>query len=328
MTLLQKYFLGLIPMDNFAPVLIPTLNRNVHFKRCVDSLSVCTNAIETELYIALDYPLNSFHHDGYNKILNFIEGITGFKQVHLIKRKVNYGSQKNYLDAINLIFKKYDRCIFSEDDNYFSPNFLDYINKGLHKYKDRNDIFAICGYNFPINMPTSYNKKIYLWRGLSAWGYGIWRDRWEKIRFDVDSDSSVTRVRSFLSDTKNIHKLEQVAGHYFPTVLKMVNTQFNIIEPLVVMYLVKNELLCVFPTISKVRNYGHDGSGEHCNAIKYDMFSRQRIDVSNKFEYDEFVEIKDENIYRELKKHFKRSWKADIKTLLMYITFIIKRWSH
>ena len=37
-------------MNNFAPVLIPTLCRYDHLKRCIESLSACTHAEKTDLY--------------------------------------------------------------------------------------------------------------------------------------------------------------------------------------------------------------------------------------------------------------------------------------
>lgn len=45
-----------IIVDNFAPVIIPTLCRYEHFKECLESLSRCTWAEKTEVYIGLDYP--------------------------------------------------------------------------------------------------------------------------------------------------------------------------------------------------------------------------------------------------------------------------------
>lgn len=45
-----------VKITHYAPVIIPTLNRYVHLKRCVDSLAKCTHAPDTELIIGLDYP--------------------------------------------------------------------------------------------------------------------------------------------------------------------------------------------------------------------------------------------------------------------------------
>lgn len=35
----------------------------------------------------------------------------------------------------DFIFEKYESWILSEDDNLFSPNFLDYVNQNLEIYK-------------------------------------------------------------------------------------------------------------------------------------------------------------------------------------------------
>ncbi len=64
-------------MSDWAPVFIPTLCRFEHFKRCVESLAVCTHANETELFIALDYPCKESHWDGYRRIEAHLGGVKG-----------------------------------------------------------------------------------------------------------------------------------------------------------------------------------------------------------------------------------------------------------
>ncbi len=40
----------------YAPVLIPTLNRYDHLRQCLESLSRCSWADKTDVFVALDYP--------------------------------------------------------------------------------------------------------------------------------------------------------------------------------------------------------------------------------------------------------------------------------
>ena len=101
-------------ISQFAPVLIPTLNRYDHFRRCVESLSKCTHADKTDLHIALDYPANDSHWDGYNKIKEYLNEVSGFKSVNIIQRDQNYGSIQNIKDAREQVFQRYDRIILSE----------------------------------------------------------------------------------------------------------------------------------------------------------------------------------------------------------------------
>ena len=72
----------------YAPVIIPTLNRYEHLKNCLESLSKCSGAENTEVYIGLDYPSRSEHLSGYKKIRDYLDncGDLGFKKLTVIKR--------------------------------------------------------------------------------------------------------------------------------------------------------------------------------------------------------------------------------------------------
>lgn len=121
--------------NKYAPIVIPTLNRFEHFKKCLESLEHCTGAEKTDVYIALDYPAKPSHEEGYRKIseyLNSLESNHGFKTLNIIRREYNYGvgPHGNGKELVKMILETYDRIIFSEDDNIFSPNFIVFINKG------------------------------------------------------------------------------------------------------------------------------------------------------------------------------------------------------
>ena len=305
-------------MNNFAPVFIFTLNRYEHFKRCVESLSNCTHADKTELYIALDYPANETHWEGYKKINSFLPKIRGFKEVIIFRRDENFGAIKNELDGQKEIFRKHDRIITSEDDNEFSPNFLDYINKGLDKFEDDDNVLAICGYNYPIEIPKSYNADIYIWKGFSGWGYGVWRDKVNKVYFSIEE------VNEFLNKISNIKKLNKYAGHYLPSLLNIIKTKHITGDTEVCMYLIKNNMYCVFPVLSKVRNFGHDGSGEHCGTMIDSIYAKQEIDNNNQFKYISKSVKENKEINKALRQFFRQSWKGNAKSALNYIKFIAK----
>ena len=75
----------------FAPVIIPTLCRYDHFKQCIESLSKCTLANKTEIYVGLDYPVKEEHWDGYKKIKSYLDSVgnMGFKKLIVIEREHN-----------------------------------------------------------------------------------------------------------------------------------------------------------------------------------------------------------------------------------------------
>jgi len=59
-------------ITKFAPVLITTMNRYKHLKRCLDSLSKNIHASKTQLYIALDAPASEGHKKGYADIITLL----------------------------------------------------------------------------------------------------------------------------------------------------------------------------------------------------------------------------------------------------------------
>ena len=44
--------------------------------------------------------------------------------------------------------------------------FLSYINNGLETYRNREDVFSISAYNYPIKIPSHYDHNVYAWSGF------------------------------------------------------------------------------------------------------------------------------------------------------------------
>lgn len=266
----------------YAPVIIPTLCRYEHLVRCVESLRKCTGASETDLYIGLDYPANQKHWDGYNKICEYLPTVTGFKNLFIIKREENFGVLRNPRDLIARVKEKYDRYIFSEDDNEFAPNFLEYMNHGLNTYKDDTNVIAICGFADPFvsyDCMKDYQYNHYPMIGYNAWGVGIWFDKKPVL---IPCDDILFSTRLFF---KAYRLKEGMALHRMFARRRRHAT--NDLEWRV--YCALNHKYCIFPSVSKVRNWGFDGSGHNCSSLK--KYSKQVIDTSTTF-CDDKVEIK------------------------------------
>ena len=292
-------------IKQYAPVLIPTLNRIKHLSRLLESLSKCPEAKETELIIGLDYPPSERYVDGWEKIKEYLPNVTGFKKVTVIESNHNLGCIENLARLKDyFLTTAYNSVIITEDDNEFSPNFLTFMNWGLDKYKDDENVLAICGYNYPIDM-SEYGKEYYFSHEFSAWGYGMTRTNLSFIRDNILKLSYIdTLVHSPLSLLKltcksgwrlsrqaiDYHRKREVHGDGYLT-------YFNYTE----------DKYCLFPKVSKVRNWGHDGSGAHCVDLKGDdLFLSQQFDNSIAFRADDKVLVKDnKRVNKELRSYFK-----------------------
>lgn len=295
---------------NYAPVIIPTLNRYEHFKNCLESLEACVGSDFTDVYVALDYPPSEKYVEGWKKIdiyLHEKEKDNNFHSLTVYRRETNYffSGRGNWQTAVKDATINVDRYIFSEDDNIFSPNFLEYINKGLEKYKNDSSILAICGYSHPY--PIKYSDNNYFMQNVdfSAWGYGIWKDRIAKS----NDTCNKAYFRKKLHSLNNVLKLKKhglnrllytIQWAYGNKVLPINDNTFSI-------YMVLENMNVVMPTITKVRNMGWDGTGVHCQEGKSleKVHTKRIIDNKDQFDfigdgmnyYDENMQIFVENSY-------------------------------
>ena len=271
----------------YAPIVIPTLCRYEHFQRLIQSLLLNVGVDNTDLFIALDYPQNKSHWDGYNKIREYISTIQGFHSVTVLERKVNLGAAANTNLAVSEDLDKYDRIIFTEDDNVFSKNFLQYINKGLEKFQVNKNIFSISGYKHYYDLKFSENNYYYNGFNYSAWGVGIWKDRLETFNKEYNKQ---LLIKAFFCPSIHfrIFKSGWLRYHQFLTAVidKRVPMTTDVGKNL---YMIIKQLYCVVPSVSKVRNEGYDGTGLTCEKVSgklHQEIMEMDIDESTDFTYE------------------------------------------
>lgn len=309
---------------SFAPVIIPTLCRYEHFKKCIESLAKCVGAEDTEVYIGLDYPAKDSHWEGYEKIKKYLDDCKlTFKSINVIERKHNFGFGPNgNSNALrNEVLKKYDKFIFSEDDNFFSPNFLRYMNKGLNLFEKDKSVFAINGYRHDYPIKSADNTFFRQNVNFSAWGYGIWRDRIEKLP-SLDYFQKKFTLKEFFRTQKEIgaNRAFDYWQYFFQPRLSWHDSSYSVYSYL------ENMDIIMPSKVSLVRNMGWDASGEHCNAKQElcQKFLGQSISRETEFEYNGtgFEYYQENRILMKSCSYAKISgyayWKKFIKNLLLY----------
>lgn len=254
-------------IEIYSPVIIPTLNRFEHFKRCLESLERCTGASNTDVYVGLDYPPSEKYFEGWKKIDTYLaekEKRNGFRRLFVRRRDHNCGAGKPGSNS-ELLSKEikglYDKYIFTEDDNEFSPNFLEFMNAALCKYQNEPRIIRVSGYNTP-ELRNVTQKNVFCNIDSPAYGLGHWVSK--KIPI-VDNVKIQQGLRSSFCELwkmfwtypalvyKAIRMIEKNAS-YGDIQISMHNLFFN------------TYTLC--PTLSLVRTWGCDGSGLHGGVVK------------------------------------------------------------
>lgn len=243
-------------MTKNYPVIIPTLNRFEHLKLCVESLAKNTGAKDTELVIGLDYPPSEKYRVGYNIIKEYVQTISGFYKVTILSAKTNLGVMGNFRQLREYAQSQgYDGFIFSEDDNEFSPNFLEYMNWGLRSFRDDDSILGICAFK-RVNVDFLENN-VYSYPKFVAWGCGFWFSKYEKI----NKNSDFKQLRSWVDSQKlSICFTDKV--RVACAVLRMLKRK-EILGDFLTNLVPIEERNFIFPKLSMVRNHGWDGSGLH-----------------------------------------------------------------
>ena len=245
----------------YAPVIIPTLCRYEHFKKCLESLEKCKGAERTDVFIALDHPTKEEHLEGYKKIKEFLYSRNfAFRSFNIEERPYNYGFGEHgngrmmYLE----VSKSYDRYISFDDDCVFSLNFLEYINKGLEKYKDDPNVFAICGYTQPYNFDFGKASYCHHHTDFCTWVYGSWIYKKEQALSDLRN--------GFLRKNFNLHNIRKLykCGLYrlldfFIYASKGKLSSFP--DCAQTCYMIIKDYTVVIPSVSKVRKIGWDSEG-------------------------------------------------------------------
>lgn len=305
-------------IEEYVPVIIPTLCRFEHFKRCVESLQKCVGAKETELYVGVDYPAKPSHQEGHDKIIDYLNaGLNGFKKVVVFQHKENLGATGNLYFLNNEVKKNHYASIWSEDDNFFSPNFLLFINKGLQEYRNDDNVFSVSGYGYPLKQFQGIDS-YYLFPSFSAWGVGIWYNKYEN---EFEKFDSLDYSRSVLSSLSTSYVLLKRNPHVLRSLISMVekkllygDTIFETIQTLEGKY-------SVFPTLSKSRNYGHDGSGLHCTTGNEKLYLNQEIDKSKQLSFEIGPGKDNKECILIMREYKKKTGGSTLRIILKYLLY-------
>ena len=303
----------------FAPIVLFVYSRPEHTRRVIEALAANRGAEKSKLLIFSDGPKNDTTIRNVQKVREYIRSINSmniFSQVIIHESETNKGLANSIIDGVSLVLKEYDRVIVLEDDVITAPDFIEYMNNALSYFKDNGLIWSISGYSHQIKLPKGYNNDIYLSYRACSCAWGTWRDRWEKVDWQVRDYEKFKKNylarMAFNRGGADLSKMldYQMQGKIDSWAIRWCYSQF------------KHGMLTVYPVISRVKNIGFDGSGTHSG-------------ISTKWEVNIYCEkrpyrFENVKINSKITKEFKKIYKikkieyakAAIRKL---INFIIKK---
>lgn len=259
-----------------APVAVYTYTRHEHLRRTVEALRRNHLAPHTTLYVVSDGPKTPEHAIAIGRLRDYVDGLTGFREVVRVYRETNIGQRRSPPEAEKMILSDHGRIINMDDDNITSPNFLDFMNAGLQHFEDDPATYSISGYCPQLSMPAAGDFFRFDWN--MAWGYGVWKRKHDRFHpllncYDDWLRSGLLRRQNrkgglYVSDSARRDFLGQ---KYFPDAVLCTR-------------MFEAGMSTIVPTVSKVHNTGQDGSGQSSPLVtdKYDV----TIDTGEKRAFD------------------------------------------
>ncbi len=306
----------------YAPVVLCTLNRYEHLKCCLESLKRNAWASKTELYISVDFPVKESHEKGYKKVKQYLDqGLQGFASINIFYQTKNLGPDDNYKYIKERAFEKYDRIILTEDDNEFSPHFLEYVDRLLEKYEGDDTVFAVSGYNYLQNWKDKGEGILKLDNIFSAYGCGLWRKKEKDFIYaiekqNMDSMMKQWKIVSYISK-KNPAAFNNLISCYLGTNRIMKDTQgyFKPTDSVRGIYMLASKKCIVVPKVSQVLNHGFDGSGVNCTCdVETDAMKKKETEVRKEWDKDEERNYSDRLVMlsynsRKVRKMMGNNWR-------------------
>lgn len=283
-----------------TPVILFVYNRIEHTKQTIDALGAVHNSTLIDLIIYSDGPKNDQTDiqkvEHVRSYLNHISKSHPFKSIRLIDRAKNLGLSQSVLSGVTSVISQSQQAIVLEDDIVVSPTFYDIMNRLLEAYKNDLDVSSISGYMYPVQLPQSCDD-FFLLKRASSWGWATWRDRWEKVDWDVkDYDQFI--------ESRDLQRNFNEGGEDLTPMLIKWKKGLN--DSWAVRWCYhhfKTSTYGIFPKTSIVSNIGHDGSGTHSkNSNRYNQVLNSSTKLSLPFSLQE-----DSVITNNIKMFFKLS---------------------
>lgn len=299
-----------------APVVLFTFNRPKHTLKTLNALMNSKLSELTVLYIFSDGPRNEKDIKFVNEVKKCIHSIkkqNKFSEVHIHENNENKGLAKSVIDGVTQVFSKHNSVIVLEDDLIVSRDYLEYMNAALSFYKDTN-AGSITGYN-PLKLDSKkYKFRTYSIQRNCSFGWGTWKDIWDKIDWDVKLYSS---YRKDFAARKRFNQAGYDRSIRLDRQMKKDAQSWSIRFGFNLFMMNK---LTYYPINSKITPIGWDGSGTHV-ASGINNFNT-KIDNC----WSDIFEIQDENVHikHKMRTLYGYKYKDKLKEYIFWIRNLIK----
>ena len=260
-----------------APIGLSTYARVDHLKETIEALRKNPLAPRSKLVVFSDGPKPG-DEEKVSAVRTYLKSVDGFAEITVLERAEN-NRVFNNREGIRNLLDEHGSAIILEEDVVTAPSFLDFMNAALVRYKDDQTIFSISGYSPPFKLPASLKSNTFVLPRFSAWGFGIWKDRFDRIRMKIDESEYLQLIQ----EPKRVSKFAEGGWDLPRKLYREVSGEVDALDIKIMYQQFLYGMHTLYPTISLTHNTGHDGSGLHSQVTQ-----KYAVDLTdnNPIEYD------------------------------------------
>jgi len=218
---------------------------------------------DLEIIFFCDGPKGERDREGVMATREYIRSLTGFKKIHHQFREKNLSTGPNFQQGITYLYSNYERFIVVEDDLVVTPNYLRYLIDALEFYKDRQDVFCVTGFCFPIDK-GNYEYDTLVHTRFCSYGWGSWSNRVSSVIFDSKGLSTL------MEETPGFAAKLNAEGLDLQRMLKrQIDGRISTWDIQMQVHVATNSKKVIYPVISKTHNIGFDEESTNTFGVDY-----------------------------------------------------------
>ena len=172
--------------SELAPIVVFAFDRPEHLRITLEHLSRNKLADASTLYIFCDGPRPD-SSDERKKRIEQVKEVADSRQwagnVIVESSSVNRGLAKSILAGVTKVVSEYGKVIVLEDDLRIGEGFLTFMNRGLNKYVNNDQVKQISGFCFPFEIDDPSGS--FFMPVTNTIGWGTWEKSWREVDFEA-----------------------------------------------------------------------------------------------------------------------------------------------
>jgi hypothetical protein len=248
-----------------APIGLFVYARPEHTRQTLEALQANGLAHQSELFVFADGAKSELDIARVSAVRRLIRSIRGFKSVTVVEHQRNLGLSQSVISGVTQLCNEFGRAIAVEDDIITAPDFLTFLNCGLERYADESKAFSVCAFSPAIAKPKSYAYDAFWSYRFACWGWGTWKDRWNKADWEVED------YAEFSGNDQKRRRFNRGGDDLSWFLSLHMEGKIDSWDTIWAYTHCKHDALALVPVMSKVYNIGLDGSGTHCKRAPFEQ---------------------------------------------------------